>query len=308
MLLHFDQEGEGILFKSGFIGIIGRPNVGKSTLLNALVGERIAITTSKPQTTRNRIMGIRNQAEGQMIFMDTPGIHQADSPLNRQMVSIAKDTFKRVDMLLLVVEATAGVHTADKHVIESLPEGGMPVILVINKIDLVKKTQLLPMIDQLHRMRPFTAIVPLSARTGDGLLQLVAEILQALPEGPACFPEDTMTDCPERFIAAEIIREKIILLTRQEIPYATAVVVDTFKEDEPKRLIRIQATIHVEKDSQKGILIGKKGAMLKEIGTKARMNLEQFFNARIYLELFVRVQKNWTHDEKMLKQFGYTQK
>ncbi len=296
------------MFKSGFIGIIGRPNVGKSTLLNALVGEKIAITTSKPQTTRNRIMGIRNQAEGQMIFMDTPGIHQADSALNRHMVNVAKDTFGRVDILLLLVEAAAGVHPSDPFIIKSLPKGAMPVILVINKIDLVKKMQLLPLIDQLHPLHPFAAVVPLSARTGDGLPLLVDEILQALPEGPACFPEDTMTDCPERFIAAEIIREKIIMLTRQEIPYATAVIVDAFKEDEQKRLIRIQATIHVEKDSQKGILIGKKGAKLKEIGTKARMDLEQFFNAKIYLELFVRVQKNWTHDEKMLKEFGYFNK
>ena len=296
------------MYKSGFIGIIGRPNVGKSTLLNALVGEKIAITTSKPQTTRNRIMGIRNQPEGQMIFMDTPGIHPADSPLNRQMVNIARDTFKRVDMLLLLVDATAGIRGPDKSIIQSLPEGAMPILLVINKIDLVKKTELLPLIDQLHPLHAFAAVVPLSARTGDGLPQLIAEILEALPEGPACFPEDTMTDASERFIAAEIIREKIILLTRQEIPYATAVVVDAFKEDAQKRLLRIQATIHVEKDSQKGILIGKKGAMLKEIGTKARVDLESFFNARVYLELFVRVQKDWTHDEKMLKQFGYLQK
>jgi len=183
----------------------------------------------------------------------------------------------------------------------------LPVVLVINKIDLVKKMQLLPLMDRLHTLHPFAAIVPLSARTGDGLALLTDEILQALPEGPALFPEDTMTDCSERFIAAEIIREKIILLTRQEIPYATAVAVDTFKEDEQKQLIRIQATIHVEKDSQKGILIGKKGAMLKEIGTKARIDLEQFFAAKIYLELFVRVQKDWTQDEKMLKRFGYSQ-
>lgn len=296
------------MYKSGFIGIIGRPNVGKSTLLNALVGEKIAITTSKPQTTRNRIMGIRNQPEGQMIFMDTPGIHPADSPLNRQMVNIARETFKRVDILLMLVDATAGIHGPDKSIIQSLPEGAMPILLAINKIDLVKKTELLPLIDQLHPLHAFAALVPLSARTGDGLPQLIAEILEVLPEGPACFPEDTMTDASERFIAAEIIREKIILLTRQEIPYATAVVVDAFKEDEQKRLLRIQATIHVEKDSQKGILIGKKGAMLKEIGTKARVDLESFFNARVYLELFVRVQKDWTHDEKMLKQFGYLQK
>jgi GTP-binding protein Era len=295
------------LFKSGFIGIIGRPNVGKSTLLNALVGEKIAITTRKPQTTRNRIMGIKNLPEGQMIFMDTPGIHQAGSPLNRHMVNIATDTFKQADMLLLLVDATVGVHPGDPFIIESLRETALPVILVINKIDLVKKPQLLPMIDQLHPLHPFAAIVPVSAQTGDGLLRLTDEILQALPEGPAHFPEETMTDRSERFIAAEIVREKIIMLTRQEIPYSTAVVVDAFKEDEQKQLIRIQATINVEKESQKGILIGKKGAMLKEIGTKARLDLEQFFAARIYLELFVRVQKDWTQDEKMLKRFGYSQ-
>ena len=295
------------MFKSGFIGIIGRPNVGKSTLLNALVGEKIAITTRKPQTTRNRIMGIRNLPEGQMIFLDTPGIHQAGTLLNRHMVNIATETFQRADMLLLLVEAAAGVHPEDLSIIASLRKLALPVVLVINKIDLVKKMQLLPLMDRLHTLHPFAAIVPLSARTGDGLALLTDEILQALPEGPALFPEDTMTDCSERFIAAEIIREKIILLTRQEIPYATAVAVDTFKEDEQKQLIRIQATIHVEKDSQKGILIGKKGAMLKEIGTKARMDLEQFFAAKIYLELFVRVQKDWTQDEKMLKRFGYSQ-
>jgi len=294
------------LFKSGFIGIIGRPNVGKSTLLNALVGEKVAIATRKPQTTRNRIMGVRNLPGGQMVFMDTPGIHKADSPLNRHMVDIAKDTFQRVDMLLLLIEASTGVHPVDPSIIKSLPEAGMPVILVINKIDLVKKTQLLPLIDQLRTLHPFAAIVPLSALNGDGLSMLTDEIMQTLPEGPAYFPEDMMTDRSERFIASEIIREKIILLTRQEIPYATAVVVDAFKEDEQKQLIRIQATIHVEKDSQKGILIGKKGAKLKEIGTKARMDLEAFFASRIYLELFVRVQKDWTHDEKMLKRFGYS--
>jgi len=294
------------LFKSGFIGIIGRPNVGKSTLLNALVGEKVAIATAKPQTTRNRIMGIRNLPGGQMVFMDTPGIHKADSPLNRRMVGIARDTFQRVDMLLMLVEASDNVHPADPPIIKSLPEGGIPIILVINKIDLVKKMQLLPLIDQLRTLHPFAAIIPLSALNGDGVSLLTDEIMKMLPEGPACFPEEMMTDRSERFIAAEIIREKIILLTRQEIPYATAVVVDAFKEDEQKQLIRIQATIHVEKDSQKGILIGKKGAKLKEIGTKARMDLENFFASRVYLELFVRVQKDWTHDEKMLKRFGYT--
>lgn len=295
------------MFKSGFIGIIGRPNVGKSTLLNTLVGEKIAIATRKPQTTRNRIMGIRNQAAAQMIFMDTPGIHKGDSPLNRQMVKTARDTVQSVDQLLLLVEAGSGVHPEDRFVIKSLAETTLPVILVINKIDLIKKAQLLPQIAAFRPLHPFSAIIPLSAQTGDGISPLLDEILTLLPEGPAYFSEDTMTDRSERFIAAEIIREKIMLKTHQEIPYATAVVVDTFKEDEARQMIRIQATIHVEKASQKGILIGRKGAMLKEIGTKARIDIEKFFAARVFLELFVRVQKDWTRDEKMLRQFGYSQ-
>jgi GTP-binding protein Era len=298
------------MFKSGFIGIVGRPNVGKSTLLNVLVGERIAITTRKPQTTRNRITGIRNlkgERPGQMIFLDTPGIHRARTPLNRAMVETAMEAFGASDVVLLLIEAQ-GLHADDRYILETMKDRPAPVVLVINKIDAVEKKNLLPLIDEAQRLREFVEIIPLSALTGDGIDILTDALWKLLPEGPVYFPEDMMTDRSERFIAAEMIREKITTLTHKEIPYATAVVVDTFKEDEGKNLIRIQATIHVEKDSQKGILIGRKGTMLKEIGTQARLEMERFFAAKVFLELFVRVQKNWTQDARMLREFGYAEK
>jgi GTP-binding protein Era len=305
------DSSEADLFKSGFIGIIGRPNVGKSTLLNELVGERIAIATRKPQTTRTRIMGIKNMPEpnpGQLIFLDTPGIHKAKTPLGKAMVETAAGTIGDVDLLLLLVEAGAAPRSDDRFVIESLAGSPAPVILVINKTDLIKKDLLLPLIGSFRALYPFREIIPISALKNDGVESLVAEIWKLLPEGPRFFPEEIMTDRSERFIAAEIIREKITLRLHQEIPYVTAVVVDAFKEDEAKNMIRIAATINVEKDSQKGIIIGKGGAMLKEIGTKARLEMERFFASRIFLELFVRVAKDWTSDPRMLKEFGYLAK
>jgi GTP-binding protein Era len=296
------------MFKSGFIGIIGRPNVGKSTILNKIIGEKIAITSHKPQTTRNRITGIKNIENGQMIFIDTPGIHKATTPLNKFMVTAATDTFRSADIILLVVEATVGVHGDDQLIIESLGNITLPVILLINKIDLVRKRNILPVIDQFQQLFSFSEIIPISALTGDGLRTLMEQIWKLLSEGPRYFPDDMMTDRTERFIAAEIIREKIILLTHQEIPYATAVVVDSFKEDEDKNLLVIKATINVAKDSQKGIVIGKRGSMLKEIGKRARQDMEKFFATRVYLELFVRVTKDWTHDAGMLREFGYSEK
>ncbi len=295
------------MFKSGFIGIIGRPNVGKSTLLNKIIGEKIAITSHKPQTTRNRITGIKNIESGQLIFVDTPGIHRATTPLNEFMVTAAKDTFRSADILLMVAEAE-GVHRDDQFIVESLRTTRLPVILLINKIDLVRKKDILPVMDQFQHLFSFSEIIPISALTGDGLSALMEEIWKLLPEGPRYFPDDMMTDRTERFIAAEIIREKIIMLTHQEIPYATAVVVESFKEDEDKKLLVIQATINVAKNSQKGILIGKKGSMLKEIGRRARQDMEKFFATRIYLELFVRVKRDWTHDAEMLREFGYSEK
>ncbi|MDD5712210.1 MAG: GTPase Era [Smithellaceae bacterium] len=296
------------MFKSGFVGIVGRPNVGKSTLLNALLGEKIAITTHKPQTTRNRITGIYNRPDGQYIFVDTPGIHNATTPLNRTMVETALDTFGSVDLTLLVCAATEGIHPGDRAVIEKLKDYDAPVFLTINKIDGIEKKLLLPLIDEFRALFSFREIIPVSARNGDGIEILLNEIGEVLPEGPRYFPDDIVTDRTERFIAAEMIREKIMLLARQEIPYVTAVAVDVFKEDEARHLIRIQATVNVEKDSQKGILIGKKGSMLKEIGSQARREMEQFFGARVFLELFVRVRKDWTTDERMLREFGYKDK
>jgi len=293
------------IFKSGFIGIIGRPNVGKSTLMNAVIGEKLAITTHKPQTTRNRITGIRNWENGQFIFLDTPGIHRADTPLNRSMVTAAVNTFADVELLLLLVEAGSKLTADDTFILESLENISKPVILVINKIDLIEKERLLTLIEKLRHLYPFREIIPLSALKEFGIDMLMKALWTHLPEGPKYFPDDMMTDSTERFLAAEMIREKVLLLTHQEIPYSTAVVIDSFKEDEAKNLIRIHATINVEKGSQKGIIIGKQGAMLRKIGTKARIEMERFFGTRIYLELFVKVSKDWTKNPRMLEEFGY---
>ena len=293
------------MFKSGFIGIVGRPNVGKSTLLNGIMGETIAITSPKPQTTRNKIMGIRHLVDGQMIFLDTPGIHDPHKPLNTAMVKTARNVFGDVDVLMVLVEAGNRIYPDDLALFESLAPYHQRVILVINKIDLVKKDTLLPLIDEARLAFPFHAFFPVCARTGDGVPALLQEIQDLLPEGPPYFPEDMLTDRSERFIAAEIVREKILLLTHREIPYATAVVVESFQEG--KDLIRIQATIHVERDSQKKILIGQKGSMMKRIGTAARLDMERFFATKIFLELFVRVQKDWTHSERLVREFGYDQ-
>ena len=293
------------MFKSGFIAIAGRPNVGKSTLLNAIVGEKLAITSRKPQTTRNRITGILNRDDGQFIFLDTPGIHDARTPLNRSMVKAAVSAFGEVDLILLLVEADRGYDPGDGLILDRLQAVAVPVFLVINKIDLVEKPKLLPLIDRFRGLRDFREIVPVSAATGDGVDLLLERIRDAMPEGPKLFPDDLFTDQSERFIAAEIVREKILQLTHREIPYATAVTVDSFKEDEEKNRIRITATITVEKDSQKGILIGRGGRMLKEIGTQARLEMERFFAAKVFLELFVRVRKDWTKDPRWLKEFGY---
>jgi len=293
------------LFKSGFIAIAGRPNVGKSTLLNAIVGEKLAITSRKPQTTRNRITGILNRDDGQFIFLDTPGIHDARTPLNRSMVKAAVSAFGEVDLILLLVEADRGYDPGDGLILDRLQAVAVPVFLVVNKIDLVEKPKLLPLIDRFRGLRDFREIVPVSAATGDGVDLLLERIRDAMPEGPKLFPDDLFTDQSERFIAAEIVREKILQLTHREIPYAAAVTVDSFKEDEEKNRIRITATITVEKDSQKGILIGRGGRMLKEIGTQARLEMERFFAAKVFLELFVRVRKDWTKDPRWLKEFGY---
>jgi len=292
------------VFKSGFIAILGRPNVGKSTFFNAIIGDKISIVANKPQTTRNRITGIKNSPDAQLIFLDTPGMHKPKTPLNRAMVQAARDTIGDADVLLLMVEADAHIGQHDLFLIEALAGVRAPVFLVINKIDRIEKPLLLPLIDQYRKLYDFAGIFPISALKGDGVDELLASLTEALPEGPQLFPDDIATDATERFIAGEFIREQITLLTSQEIPYVTAVTIDAFKEDEAKNLIRISATIHVEKESQKAIMIGKKGAMLKRIGTQARLSMEKLFGAKVFLELFVRVKKDWTSSDRMLREFG----
>lgn len=292
------------MFKSGFIAILGRPNVGKSTFFNVIVGDKISIVANKPQTTRNRITGIKNYPDAQLIFLDTPGMHKPKSPLNRAMVQAARDTIGDADVLLIMVEAEGKIGPHDLFLIEALSGVKAPVFLAINKIDRVEKPSLLPLIDQYSRLYDFAGIFPICALKGDGLDELLACLKKALPEGPQLFPDDIATDATERFIAAEFIREQIMLLTQQEIPYASAVMIDLFKEDEAKNLIRITATINVEKESQKAIMIGKKGSMLKKIGTNARLSMENLFGAKVFLELFVRVKKDWTSSDRMLREFG----
>ena len=292
------------MFKSGFIAILGRPNVGKSTFFNAIIGDKISIVANKPQTTRNRITGIKNLPDAQLIFLDTPGMHKPKTPLNRAMVQAAQDTIGDTDLVLVIVEADSAIGPHDLFLIEALAAAHAPVFLAINKIDRVEKPSLLPLIDQYSRLYDFAGIFPISALKGNGIDELLSCLKEALPEGPQLFPDDIATDATERFIAGEFIREQITLMTSQEIPYVTAVTIDAFKEDEEKNLIRISATIHVEKDSQKAIMIGKQGAMLKKIGTQARLSMEKLFGAKVFLELFVRVKKDWTSSDKMLREFG----
>jgi GTP-binding protein Era len=292
-------------FHSGFVSIIGRPNVGKSTMLNRILGDKIAITSDKPQTTRNRVQGIFNRPDAQIIFIDTPGIHQPRSTLNRYMVETALASVKGVDVILFLVEADSASADRESQVLEVLKNADVPVILVFNKIDLVEKEALLEMIASFASLYPFREIIPVSALRGDGVDRLVDLACRYLPEGPRYFPEDILTDLPERFIVAEIIREKVFRMTRDEVPYSVAVVVDSFKERGDGSLISIAATINVERDSQKGIIIGKKGEMLKKIGTQARRDIEELLGSKIFLELFVRVRKDWSESKHMLKEFGY---
>ncbi len=295
------------MFKSGFIAILGRPNVGKSTFFNAVIGDKISIVADKPQTTRNRISGILNFPDAQLIFLDTPGMHKPKTPLNRAMVQAARETIGDADLILMIVEADKPVGAHDLFLMEALAEVKAPVFLAINKMDRIEKSLLLPLMDQCRKLYDFAGIFPISALKGNGLDALIHGMKEALPDGPRLFPDDIATEATERFIAGEFIREQILRLTSQEIPYASAVEIDAFKEDESKNLIRISATILVEKESQKAIMIGKKGAMLKKIGTRARLAMENLFGAKVFLELFVRVKKDWTHSDKMLRELGLIQ-
>lgn len=288
-------------FKSGFISIVGRPNVGKSTLLNSLLGEKIAIISDKPQTTRNRILGIVNQPDAQMVFIDTPGIHKPMHKMNEAMVKTALATYDEVDVILMLVEATELPGGGDQYIIESLARVKTPVFLLINKVDLIKKEALLPLIQSCSALLNFAEIIPVSALKND-LGGLIEAILKRLHAGPRYFPDDQLTDQPERFVVSEMIREKVFELTKDEIPYSTAVVIEDMKE-EPE-ITRITAIIYVERDSQKGILIGKNGAMLKKIGTLARHDAEKLLGVKIFLQLWVKVRKGWREDERMLKSIG----
>ncbi len=284
-------------FRSGFVSIVGRPNAGKSTLLNALVGEKIAIVTEKPQTTRTRIQGMVNvkarkgRPAGQIVFIDTPGVHKPDSRLNRKMMQEIHAALESRDIVLLLVDASDRFGPADQFVIDLVQKSGGTAFLLLNKIDKLQKDKLLPVIEHYSKLHDFKEIIPISAIKQDGLDTLVDKIMRTLPEGPRYFPTDQLTDLPERFIAAEIIREKILLKTGKELPYATAVVVERF-EELPK-LTRIAAAIYCERDGQKAILIGKGGQKLKEFGTSARIELEALLGKKVFLELFVKVKKDW---------------
>jgi len=292
-------------FKSGFVAIAGAPNVGKSTLLNRLLGEKISITSKKPQTTRNRILGVMHRPAAQLIFMDTPGMHLSENLLNVRIVETALSTLSDADILLILIDVANPDPVSEKFVVGKLTEIKRPVILALNKIDLLNKRDLLAIIDHWAKVYSFKAIVPISATRGTQVDTLIEALLKQLPEGPPYFPEDTLTDLPERFIAAEMIREKVFRLTGEEIPYATAVTVDAFTEEKKGALIRIHATIHMERDSQKGIVIGKKGAKLKQIGQASREAIERFLGTKVFLKLFVRVQKNWSKDSRSLRKLGY---
>ncbi|MBI5344640.1 MAG: GTPase Era [Deltaproteobacteria bacterium] len=291
-------------FRSGFIAIIGRPNAGKSTLLNAILKEKVAPVSDKPQTTRKIIRGFKNLKDAQMVFIDTPGIHAGKGLLNEFMVSQALSTISGADVALYLVEGTRPVSEDDRFIIGGLKRAAPPVVLAVNKTDKVAdKRELLPVIEAYSRIYPFKEIVPISAATGDGVDGLLETLSGYLPEGPRFFAGDEITDAPERVIAAEMIREKVFRFTHDEVPYSTAVLVERFKEK--KGLVSISAVINVERETQKGIVIGSNGAMLKRIGTEARQDMERLLGVRVYLELFVRVEKDWTKNPKALKGFGY---
>jgi GTP-binding protein Era len=292
-------------FKSGYVAIVGAPNAGKSTLLNRMLGEKISITSKKPQTTRNRILGVVHRPESQIIFIDTPGIFKAKDTLNMRIVDTALSAIGDADIILFVLDVANPDPTSEYFLVKRLQSQNRPVLLALNKIDLIEKADLLAMIKKWSTDFRFDVIVPVSATEGTQINELTEAMENFLPIGPPYFPEDALTDLPERFIAAEMIRESIFRLTGEEIPYATAVMVDSFKEEKNGKLVKIEATIHLERDSQKGIIIGKDGSKLKRIGTESRKKIEHMLDTKVFLKLFVRVQKNWRKDTRALRKFGY---
>ena len=290
-------------FKSGFVTLIGRPNVGKSTLMNYLIGQKIAITSNKPQTTRNRIQTVLTTDEGQIVFVDTPGIHKAKNKLGEYMVNVAEKTLNEVDVVLWLVEPTTFIGAGEQHIAKQLQRVKTPVILVINKVDSVKREEILPAIAAYKDIYDFADIVPVSARSGDNTDELLRVIMKYLPYGPQFYDEDTVTDQPERQIVAELIREKALHSLQDEIPHGIAVAIDRMKMQ--NKVMHIDATIICERDSHKGIIIGKGGAMLKKIGSTARYEIERLLGCKVNLKLWVKVQKNWRDSDYLMKNFGY---
>ena len=301
-------------YKSGFVAIIGRPNVGKSTLMNHLIGQKIAITSKKPQTTRNKIQTVYTSDEGQIVFLDTPGIHKAKNKLGEYMVNVAQRTITDVDVVLWLVEPSTFIGAGEKHIAEQLEKSKAPVILIINKVDTVDKEEVLRFIDAYRKIYDFEEIIPLSALRGQNTKDVIPSILKYLPYGPQFYDEDTITDQPERQIVAEIIREKALHALDEEIPHGIAVTIESMKKRKPanpnkrSKIIDIEATIICERDSHKGIIIGKHGAMLKKIGTNARFEIEMFLEMKVNLKLWVKVKKDWRDSDFLMKNFGYSGK
>lgn len=294
-------------YKSGFISIIGRPNVGKSTFLNRVIGQKIAIMSDKPQTTRNKVQGVLTTEDAQLIFIDTPGIHKPKHKLGDFMMKVAQNTLKEVDLVLFMVNAEEGFGRGEEFILEKFQTVKTPIFLVINKIDQVHPDELLPIIESYKEKYPFTEVFPISALEGNNVLQLLEKIKTYLPEGPQFYPADQVTDHPERFIVSELVREKALHLTREEIPHSLAVIIDKMERREDKDIINIMATIIVERDSQKGIIIGKQGSMLKEIGKRARVDIENLLGSKVFLELWVKVQKDWRNKMSQLRDFGFNE-
>ena len=291
--------------KSGFVSFIGRPNAGKSTLLNKIIGTKLAIVSDKPQTTRNRILGVKNYPEAQVVFLDTPGIHRPLHRMNVRMVDAAVSTIREVDLLCLVVDVNEKIGSGDHFVFDLVKDTKTPVLLVLNKIDKMKKNALLPILQDYSTSGVFAEIIPISAFTGENVDRLEQVILERMPEGEALYPEDYLTDQPERFFAAEIVREKVLQFTRDELPFSTAVILDKFEEPvAPSTLLKLYCTIVVDRDSQKPIVIGRGGEMIKRIGTAAREDLEKFFDSKVFLDLHVRVKSEWREDDQVLSDIG----
>lgn len=295
-------------FKSGFVALIGRPNVGKSTLLNQVIGQKVAIMSDKPQTTRNKIHGVYTTKNAQVIFVDTPGIHKPKHKLGEFLTKVAEKTLNEVDLILFVVNADEQIGGGDKYIIDRLKQVSKPVFLVINKIDKVHPEQLLPLIESYRNEMEFSEVIPISAMHGNNIQSLLEQIINCLSEGPKYYPDDQLSDHPEHFIVAEMIREKVLQLTREEVPHSVAVTIEQMQRREGKNLIDVHATIVVERASQKGIIIGKNGTMLKEIGSRARRDIEKILGDKVFLELWVKVQEDWRNRSKLLKEFGFNEK